>query len=626
MAKQLVGPVERHLEKAVVALAGLVLVGAVGMYLITSPNQVTINGALVPPSKIDDELVATARAVRDRIVGVRSDVQAPPPVFDEFVSLIEPFDEANLDHALTCAVAFCPSIPIIDPPTAVDGDKELVKVVDLDKPVVTFGRSTVVLYDNDDQPYNDVTNWAVVSLLFDREKQSKLQASAYGGSRKEVTFGTVELQRRARRPGGSWNDADWEMVKAWPAKAAPMPPKFTIVENDGQYEVPREQHEKLSDYFRALDEPEVQLGLIRQLGLEVFNGSPWAWPELVPHKDLLLQDADMLQPGVEPEEYPEDRYGLSDDTPAQVFVERGKEQTFDEKVAEGFKILAEARQSRDLNQALTAYNLCFGVSIDVRAGGRAKSLAKQCMVQEELLQDDIEREQQLKKPDAGSLVAGDDDEEDTPIDRYPRQQIWVIDAKTGSIPSGHTYQYRIRVSIYNRLVAEPAKFANFEDAKIVFLWSEWSEPTDPVEFEAVSHMFATGFDQRQEKISIEVFQWFYGEWVKGRERFGVGDRIAFSARATTKSLDDPTKAVKALVPFETDATVIDIDFSRAYREKKKGRSKDGVKLGASSKECSVIYVDSAGVLHERFVPNDKKHPFKAVLGSRVWKPAREASR
>ncbi len=620
MAKQLVGPFERHLEKAVVAVAGLALVGAVGMYLITSPNQVTINGSLVSPSKINDELLASARAVRDRVVGVRSDVQAPPPVSDEFASLIEPFNEAKLNVALVGAAAFRPPIPIIDPPTAVDGDKELVKVVDLNKPTATSGRSTFTLYDSDDEPYREVHNWSVVSIVFDREKQSKLQASAYGGSRKEVTFGPVELQRRAQRPGGIWRDEDWEMVNAWPALEMPAPPAFTIIEENGQYEVPRKQYMELSDYYQLLNQPETQLELLRPLGMEVYNGDAWSWPELVPVKELLVQDADILIPGGKAEEYPDDRYGLTDDTKVKKFVERGEELTFDQQVEEGYRLLAAARTSRDINQAMTAYNISFGVANDVRAGSRAKNLAKKCMAKAELLTDDINREAD-RKPVGGKVVE-DADEESAVIERYPRQQIWVIDAKTDSIASGQTYQYRMRVSIYNRLVAEPAKYANSDDAKVVFISSEWSEPTDPIEFEAVSHMFATSFDPKQEKISVEVYQWFDGEWVKARQRFGVGDRIAFTTRATTRSLEDPNKAVKAKVDFSIDGTVVDIDFARSYREKKRGRTRDGIQLGVVGKECSVIYVDSAGELHERFVPLDKKHPFKSELGNRLWKPGR----
>ena len=42
MAKQLVNPIERHIEKAIVGVAGLVLLGAIARYLVTSPNQIDL--------------------------------------------------------------------------------------------------------------------------------------------------------------------------------------------------------------------------------------------------------------------------------------------------------------------------------------------------------------------------------------------------------------------------------------------------------------------------------------------------------------------------------------------------------------------------------------------------------
>jgi len=42
MAKQLVNPIERHVEKAVLGLTGLALVAVIALYLVTSPNQIEL--------------------------------------------------------------------------------------------------------------------------------------------------------------------------------------------------------------------------------------------------------------------------------------------------------------------------------------------------------------------------------------------------------------------------------------------------------------------------------------------------------------------------------------------------------------------------------------------------------
>ena len=39
MAKQLVNPLERHVEKAVVGVAGVILIGVIAQYVVSSPNR-----------------------------------------------------------------------------------------------------------------------------------------------------------------------------------------------------------------------------------------------------------------------------------------------------------------------------------------------------------------------------------------------------------------------------------------------------------------------------------------------------------------------------------------------------------------------------------------------------------
>ena len=45
MAKQLVNPVERHVEKAIASVAAIVLIGVIARYFVMSPNQLEIGGS-----------------------------------------------------------------------------------------------------------------------------------------------------------------------------------------------------------------------------------------------------------------------------------------------------------------------------------------------------------------------------------------------------------------------------------------------------------------------------------------------------------------------------------------------------------------------------------------------------
>lgn len=204
----------------------------------------------------------------------------------------------------------------------------------------------------------------------------------------------------------------------------------------------------------------------------------------------------------------------------------------------------------------------------------------------------------------------------------PIQQIWVHDAAPGSIESGKTYQYRLRPLIYNRLAGQPDKFRDPHNAQVIWATGEWTEPLE-MAIEPSTLFFVTSKDERKDMVSVEFFQWFEGIWVKTRERFGVGQRLAAKERCEVPPLDESTGFDTALVTFEADAAVVDVDFARSYRERKRGTSRTGVKFGPVTTACSVVFVDSAGQLRERFVPTDKSDPGKRAAAARVWKPPRE---
>ena len=56
MAKQVVNPIERHVEKALLGLAGIALIAVIVMYVVRSPNQLEIGGDMVTPGEIDAKL------------------------------------------------------------------------------------------------------------------------------------------------------------------------------------------------------------------------------------------------------------------------------------------------------------------------------------------------------------------------------------------------------------------------------------------------------------------------------------------------------------------------------------------------------------------------------------------
>ncbi len=612
MAKQVVGPLQRHVEKIVVGVAGLALVGVIALYVVTSPNKIDIGGGqLVSPPEVDAVLAQKAEDVRNRIRAARANVEIPEPLAGEFEKLLDPFEAEGLSAKLKTASMFLPEVPIIDPPDIVIGGTKLVEVIKLPPPLVTSGRTTFL------DPINDAEitrNWATVSSMFDRKKQEKAQIETYGATRSEVFFGNVELQRRVQRQDGSWSDEDWDFVDVWPSGELPVLPALGLEEDEGQQVVPVDDLRKRNSFLDVLWLPEIQLELIRPLMLAWVRGDKWRFPIISTYEEVIIQEDEYLSPE-EASPEPEDRYGLREkDNEAQQAAVAQK--TVAEQLKEVEQRIREAGTTDEANQA---YNVVFDIANGQDASSGEKDRARRLMAAANQKAKDIERANRRNRGRQQGPNRGGDDEEEKKRETQPRQQLWAHDAGEGSVHAGKTYQYRLRANIQNRLAGEPSKFDDPANAQRVLIAGPWSDPSDPVVIPATQHYFVTASDQRKQVVSIEIFQWFEGVWVTTRQRFGVGDKLAREARATVPDIDDPTVTDRALVPFEADAAILDIDFGRAYREKKRGSGRGGSAYPAVGSVCAVVLVDSSGKLHERFLPADKGNPRKSELKKQVFK-------
>lgn len=621
MAKQLVGPVERHLDKAILGLACLALVGAVIQYGVSSPNRIDLGGEMVSPSNIDQVILRKSDTVRERIRNARAEVDIPEPLFERFVEELTPFRADGIRRELALAAQFGPLVPLIDPPDTKLGEAELVEVYRLPKPSVTWGRSTFVQFNAQEEATYLVGNWATVTAVFDREEQMKRQIDAYGATRKDVIFGSVELQRRARRADGSWSDDDWGMVDTFAAEEIPPQPVIEFTTVDGVTQVPRRMGDKVRDFRLAMEEPLLQLDLLRPLMPDVYNGDAWKFAILTSYDDVLWQDDEYLFPD-EKSETPDDRYGLNVRVDESEEEQLTKEQRINRTLKEIEALIAEAIAKNDDDLAIQANNMAVEVEANDDASPQQKSKAERLWKKASQTEMDIERTQRDikrrktygRRPTHGT----GDSQEEQEREISPIQQIWAHDARPESIGGGKTYQYRMRALLYNRLVGEPRMVLNDDDAKTLFIPGEWSEPSDPIYVESTSYYYVTAMDRRDNEVKIELYQWYEGYWVTRRFDFAIGQPVARMGRCPIPVRDDPDDIDNAQVEFDMGVTVADIHASRPHRERKEKRG--GVKFGPNrSAEISVVLVDDAGRLYERIITIDKNSPEKKAVAERVWK-------
>ncbi len=624
MAKQLVSPVERHVEKVVLGITAVLLIGVVAKFLITSPNQRVIDGVTVHPNTIDEQIAKTAEAVRLRIRTAEPPVVEVPEGYTEFLASLNAFKEEGLPATLPPAVSIYPEVPIIDPPEGRrGGDVRLVEVVGLPKPEVSFDRATFLRGDDDEAGTvftHEPVNWVTVSAVFSVEEQSELQKREYGPHWKEVIFRMVELQRRTRYPDGSWAEEDWATIDPYPALRIPEAPDIPLVEDEGGIMVHRDDYRQVEEFVEELSEASTQLALIRPLLPAVENGACPGFPLVTTLRDVLLEDDEYLYPNEAPAKNPDNRYPCMQEEakPKAEEDDLAPAERMKKEFARAELLLKRAWDLKVEDDAVKANNIAIETLQNKESTAPDRSKARRLKQRADQLQKDIKR--WWKNRDPKRVVEGTENGDTPQREKLPRQQVWVHDARPGSVLGGHTYQYRMRPWILNRKAGLPRDFEDKLDAAQVFIAGPWSEPSDPVTIEKESLYFLTKAKEKNGRIGVEQYQWFEGVWVKtSKGAYGIGDAVAYEDRQKVPDPYDPEGYDNARVQFDADAVVVDIDFNRSLRlPSPKGQ---GIKLD-TKQVCSVVFVDSAGQLQERVLPLDKSHPGKKILADRVWKAPR----
>ncbi|MCH7840038.1 MAG: hypothetical protein IID38_07365 [Planctomycetes bacterium] len=609
MAKQFANPIERHVEKAVLGVAGLLLILVIARYLATSPNQLEMGGESIEPSGIHAKLAQNADTVRKRIRDASFDIEMPEPlenIFSQSLATLKP-------TPLPGVVAFGPEVPIVDVASTV-GQAKLVEVVPLQQPVLTSGRS---MFQIQAGIYTAV-DWVTVASLFDVKEQSDRQRMAYGAARHEVVYGPIDLQRRARHPDGSWSDSDWHDVEPWPVAKLPRIPNVQLVPKEGKMIVERTNIMALEEFERLLRKPELVLEMLRPLMIEETHGTPWSFAIISSYRDVLMQDDEIVFPNEPPSANPADRFGILAPTALEPTKVLTPAQEITQTLREGRRLLEEAMKNLAESEAVEAYNKGAEVLKDSAATARDEQQAQLLMDKAEQAEKDIIRRRRTVTR-GGHLVRAPDDQ-GPKRDRLPVQQVWAHDARPESVVSGMTYQYRSRANILNRLAGQPKHFADPADATVVLIPGPWSEPSDAITIPPAVEFYFTRKHEREHQIRAELFRWFEGVWTKSRPiKFAEGDVIAATFRHDVPDFFIQGAVDRAVVEVETEAVIVDIDFQRPYRERKRGTGRSGFKFGSPTQTCGVTYVDAGGRIQERLVPVEKAHPGKRAASNRTFK-------
>jgi hypothetical protein len=464
-------------------------------------------------------------------------------------------------------------------------------------------------------------DWVTVSTLFDREAQTELQRRAYGSKWAEVVFAPAELQRREQRPDGSWSDEDWVDVETWPTARLPAVPEVPLIDDGKQVTVRREDFRPVEKFLEAVKRAPEQLECLRPLPPRERSSQSWGLPVITSESDVSKQDDEYLY-----------AKGQTGQTQAPTFLARypswlrkeeatsseSEEELPAKQIAKRFQeaesLMKRAEETGNPQDAIAAYNKYQDIENDAAASSSDRSKARRGKAAADQLGKDIKFGQ--KKPTSPGTPG-------VPIAREvsPVQQIWAHDARPGSIVNGKTYQYRIRPVLVNPLVGVPEKFENPQDAKVVLVAGDWSEPSDAVGIEPATRFFVSRSDKEKKEVILDLYQWFRGVWLYHRAKSTVGGKVDITEKMDTPDPDNPTTEVyRRDVRINGDATIVDIDFDRLFRDR---QERGGVRIGAAQRTTAVVFMDGQGRLLTRIELADKNDPIRREMKAREWKKPKE---
>ena len=581
MAKQTVGPIVRHLEKAVLAASAGVFLYIVATHGVVSPSKLGPEGQKMGPAELDNQARVQADNLRDKLLRATPSPSPVPDPMPRLVKASDPLDLAGVEQHIPRPVQFGLPIPIFSRNIGVGRTADLIEVVKLSKPEIGLqqqGRSGVFLVPpaafhsgteggGTDQAFLQDINWITVSTLFDRqEMERRCRQAQYDHKRVETVFLGADVEKRVQLADGGFSD--WVPVKATSLRDRPTLPVPEVYEADqGGFNVSDEQRSEVEKFFEMIHEDDNQLSLLRPFFPETSYGSEWRFPRSAEF-DVLRMDADYQ------------------DTPRCRYPEFS---TFAERInpkARARDLLTKAEEELDREH----YDF---------------ALAYAQAAQDKADRDADEAKNVITQIQNAQAAAGT--RRRAPLGT---QLLWAHDAGIGSVRSGRTYQYRMRARVYNRYCGTPPLLNDPYDAERVELVGPWSDPSDPITVPLDEVIILKSSREAKGECKVEIFKWVAGVWVMKPFNVKVGEHIGDEARV------DTPRTLRDVVNFDSGAMVVDIDFNRPYRS----RSKKGGRLGPMTETVALTHVDSTGQLHESLLDLDKNSQTYKDFKSRIWKP------
>jgi hypothetical protein len=623
--------VEQHLEKGLLGLGVLALLGAAVYFMVLEPNRVDFGGTKLGPRDLDEavrrkagELEQARRNAQPPTVEVPAYSKQLREKFEGGLFTVEDGNAPALPETLKVAGRFGAPLP------SFEGEQEAsnVTVVTPLRPAsLTVGtglslarREQIALGatgakpSEPEEPPAELA-WVTVAAYYPLEAQQKeMTAAGYATYRAKVHVVGVDVQRQEMLSSGEFSE--WADVR--PGKAIPRLELAAPVydSHTGELQNTKELDSQLELVQRS------QTDLMQPPFFPVEAGSEWEMPPLPGH----VADED--------EETPEDKAAAKKEPDKKKDQgegplpgrgrgqaqpppggERGGERGGEPK-GEPSRRPAQPAPSKAHKTALTEAKKALREKDYDTAEQKARTVASSNdaspaeKTQARKILDDAERARakaQKKRTGGERAPVGQAREREliTNPEKEGEVAVWFHD---DSVQPGKTYRYRMRVKLWNRYVGRRGVLREPALADQTVIAGDWSLPSAAVTVAARRHFFVRSPVFGEPAANVEVFAWHKGYWLKEDFKVRVGDTIGAPLTVKTPETDADGKTKKEQVDFSTGAVVLDLRADEPVQLRREaGRS--GEFAYREAKSLVIVYLDPVdGQVRERLAELDKTDP------------------
>lgn len=628
--------IELHIEKFLLGLAALFLVGLIGYYAM-GPNRVEYSGREIGPSELPEVVAVETRQLEQAIK------RAEPKEYEvpRYRDLLEAkANEGILDakddgpavpSSLTLAAPFGTPLPEFEDDIGGKEDVELVTPLPPTPPVARTGISLVEKLppltlgadapvpppDASDEPVE--VSWVTLASYFPREAQRNemINEGGYAGYLSKAYVVGTDVERQEMLANGDWGE--WELITTTDVMPRVPIPTPAFDDNTGEMLNEAELEEALYAiryYQKVLMEPPFY---------PVYSGDEWKLPPLVGQEEF-YEEPDLA---AEDQEKPDDE-GLAAATPRQPtrrFPGRrttprggppvgggrfgGVPRTPPGRGAGSTGSTPQAGQSeaeirRENLRAIRKALADASDALKEKDFASARQLAESVLTNKYAKRGDKRRAERVLSIISGGSELGTPTVEELPLITHPETEepaVWFHDT---TVEPGKTYRYRMRVRLWNRYVGRLKALKNPAEAKKTVLVGEWSLPGDPITVARKQHFFVTGRVPGEQAARVEVFNWRQGNWLRESFEVRTGDIIGGVTRTKTGEYDMDLNPVREDVDFTTGAVVLDLRLAQPVLQRRLISKEEGDFSYTDRESLVLVYLDPVdGQVKERIASVDR---------------------